>query len=44
MLVTNINHLVILLIELVVIYFLYSKAAKVYEAVKMMEIGLQYEH
>lgn len=32
------------IVELFVIYLLYKKAAEIYRYLKIMEIGLQYEH
>lgn len=36
------QHLVMYLLEIVVLYFLYDRASKIYRHIKIMEFGLQY--
>lgn len=42
MLIVDINHIVMNLVEIVVMVILYKKAASIYGSIKVMEFGLQY--
>lgn len=39
-----ITNPIMYIVELLIIYLLYKKAAEIYRYLKIMEIGLQYEH